>query len=85
MAADNRGKLIEGTVAEKTHKMCQNAKTVLEAAGSGLERVVKFTVSASNSPTKKKDGFVYSGKWGVGDRWLMNNRCILRTWMISKR
>lgn len=45
MAAENTGKLIEGTVAEKTHKMCQNVKTVLEAAGSGLERVVKVTVS----------------------------------------
>ncbi|KAL1638496.1 hypothetical protein SLS56_000305 [Neofusicoccum ribis] len=26
MAADNKGKLIEGAVAEKTHKICQNAQ-----------------------------------------------------------
>ena len=38
MPADNTGKLTTGTVSEKTHKMCQNAKAVLEAAGSGLEK-----------------------------------------------
>lgn len=43
--AETTGALIEGTVAEKTHKMCQNARAVLEAAGSSLEKVVKITVS----------------------------------------
>ncbi|WAO91641.1 Hypothetical protein NCS54_00912100 [Fusarium falciforme] len=33
------GQLIEGTVADKTHRMCQNAKAVLGAASSGLEKV----------------------------------------------
>jgi len=32
------------TVAEKTHKMCQNAAAVLEAAGSSMDKVVKVTV-----------------------------------------
>ena len=41
---DNNAKPIEGTVAEKTHKMCQNTSAVLEAAGSSLEKVVKVTV-----------------------------------------
>lgn len=43
--AETTGKLIDGTVAEKTHKMCQNARAVLEAAGSSLDKVVKITVS----------------------------------------
>jgi 2-iminobutanoate/2-iminopropanoate deaminase len=43
--ADSQAKLIEGTIAEKTHKMCQNAKAVLEEAGSSLDKAVKVTVS----------------------------------------
>ena len=35
---------MEGTVPEKTHQMCRNAAAVLEAAGSGLDKVVKVTV-----------------------------------------
>lgn len=38
------GELVQGTVAEKTHKMCQNARAVLEAAGSSLDKVVKVVV-----------------------------------------
>lgn len=37
--------VLEGTVAEKTHLMCQNTKAALEAAGSSLDRVVKVQVS----------------------------------------
>ncbi|RSL92587.1 hypothetical protein CEP52_013739 [Fusarium oligoseptatum] len=44
LPADPQGKLTEGTAAEKAHKMCQNAKTVLEAAGSSLDKVVKVTI-----------------------------------------
>jgi len=40
--------LTEGTVADKTHSMCRNAATVLEAAGSSLEKVVKATVFFTN-------------------------------------
>lgn len=46
-------KLNEGTVAEKTHLMCRNAATILEAAGSSLEKVVKVTVSAAHSNMPK--------------------------------
>lgn len=42
--ATPQGKLVEGTVAEKTDKMCQNAKAVLDVAGSSLQRVVKAHV-----------------------------------------
>ncbi|KAG4440568.1 hypothetical protein IFR05_003935 [Cadophora sp. M221] len=44
MAANGKGELIVGTVAEKAHQICKNARVVLEAAGSGLERVVKVTI-----------------------------------------
>ena len=43
--AETDGTLVEGTVAAKTHKMCQNARAVLEAAGSSLDNVVNVTVS----------------------------------------
>lgn len=46
--AETTGTLIEGSVAEKTHRMCQNARVVLEAAGSGLDKVVKITVFFKN-------------------------------------
>ena len=38
------GKLIEGTIEEQTHRVLQNIKSVLEAAGSSLAKVVKTTV-----------------------------------------
>ncbi|KAH7176873.1 Endoribonuclease L-PSP/chorismate mutase-like protein [Dactylonectria macrodidyma] len=42
--AEPSGKLIEGTITDKAHKMCQNASAVLEAAGSSLDKVVKVTI-----------------------------------------
>lgn len=42
--ADTDGTIIQGTTQERTHKMCQNAKAVLEAAGSSLSNVVQVTV-----------------------------------------
>ena len=60
MPADNKGKLTTGTVAEKTHKMCQNAKVVLEAAGSGLDKVVKVTVFFANLDDFKQMNEVYA-------------------------
>ncbi|KAH7378098.1 Endoribonuclease L-PSP/chorismate mutase-like protein [Cadophora sp. MPI-SDFR-AT-0126] len=44
MAANNKGELIVGSVAEKAHQICKNTKTVLEAAGSCLDKVVKVTI-----------------------------------------
>ena len=38
------GMLVEGGIAEQTARVLENAKAVLEAAGSGLEQVVKTTV-----------------------------------------
>jgi 2-iminobutanoate/2-iminopropanoate deaminase len=41
------GKLIEGTIEEQTHRVLQNIKSVLEASGSSLDKVVKSTVFLS--------------------------------------
>ena len=38
------GKLVGDSIEEQTHQVLQNLKSVLEAAGSGLDRVVKTTV-----------------------------------------
>ncbi|OAQ69385.1 endoribonuclease l-PSP domain-containing protein [Purpureocillium lilacinum] len=58
--AETDGKLIEGTTAMKTHKMCQNAKAVLEAAGSGLDKVVKVTVYFQNMDDFKEMNEIYA-------------------------
>ena len=46
---DSQAKPVGNTVAEKATRMCQNTKTVLEAAGSSLEKVVKVTVNTALS------------------------------------
>lgn len=37
------GELVSGGIEEQTERVCENLKTVLEAAGSSLEKVVKTT------------------------------------------
>ena len=38
------GRMVEGGIREQTRQVLRNLKTVLEAGGSGLDRVVKVTV-----------------------------------------
>ncbi len=38
------GKLVEGGIAAETRQVCENLKSVLEAAGSTLDQVVKVTI-----------------------------------------
>ncbi|HWO13452.1 MAG TPA: RidA family protein [Polyangiaceae bacterium] len=38
------GKLVAGDIAAQTHQVMRNLRAVLEAAGSGLDRVLKSTV-----------------------------------------
>ena len=38
------GRLVDGGIAEQTHRALANLKAVLEAGGSGLERVLRATV-----------------------------------------
>ncbi|KAK5457150.1 hypothetical protein LTS15_004931 [Exophiala xenobiotica] len=45
---DGKIKLTEGTVTDKTHSLCRNARIILEAAGSCLDKVVKVTVFFAN-------------------------------------
>lgn len=42
------GDLIDGTIAEKTRKCCQNIEEILKAADSSLSNVVKTTVFISD-------------------------------------
>jgi 2-iminobutanoate/2-iminopropanoate deaminase len=46
--ADKESKLISGGVKAQAEKMIENARVVLEEAGSGLESVVKVNVSTEN-------------------------------------
>ncbi|HMO50905.1 MAG TPA: RidA family protein [Kiritimatiellia bacterium] len=41
---DAQGQLVSGGIAEQTHAVFANLKAILEAAGSGLDRVIKTTV-----------------------------------------
>lgn len=38
------GELVSGTIQEKTHRVIQNIRAIAEAAGGGLQDVVKTTV-----------------------------------------
>ncbi len=38
------GEIVEGGIEEQTHQVLKNLRAVLEAAGSGLEHVLKTTV-----------------------------------------
>lgn len=42
------GELVPGGIEEQTHRALRNLKAVLEAAGSGLDRVLKTTVFLQN-------------------------------------
>jgi len=42
------GQLVQGTVQEEVARVLENLKGVLEAAGSGLQRVVRTTVYLTN-------------------------------------
>jgi 2-iminobutanoate/2-iminopropanoate deaminase len=52
---------IEGrTIEEQTHQVLRNLKAVLEAAGSGLDRVVKTTVFLADIKDFKAMNTVYA-------------------------
>jgi len=44
LPADAAGQLVEGSIADKTAQAIRNLQAVLEAAGSGLDKVVKVTI-----------------------------------------
>lgn len=55
------GKLIGGSIEDQTRRVLENVKGVLEAAGSGLDRVVKMTVFMTNLGDFKRMNAVYAG------------------------
>ncbi|MDR7865718.1 MAG: RidA family protein [Sporomusaceae bacterium] len=55
------GNLVDGTIEEQTRQVLENVKAVLEAAGSGLERVVKSTVFIKNMDDFARINAVYAG------------------------
>jgi len=54
------GKLLEGTIEEKTHQVMKNLKAVLEAANATFSNVVKTTIFIINMEDYVKINEVYS-------------------------
>src|SRR5690242_12493537 len=54
------GQVVEGDVAAQTHRVLQNIKAVLEAAGSSLESVLKTTVYLKSMDDFSKMNEVYA-------------------------
>ena len=55
------GVLVPGGVEEQTHRVMQNLKAILEAGGSGLDRVVKATVYLTDLGEFEAMNRVYGG------------------------
>lgn len=53
------GAIIEGGILEQTHQVMKNLSAILEAAGSGLARVVKTTIYLTNLEDFAKLNQVY--------------------------
>jgi len=54
------GTLVEGQIEEQTRQVLENIAAVLEAAGSGLDRVVKMTVFMTDLADFKRMNAVYA-------------------------
>ncbi|EXJ79413.1 endoribonuclease L-PSP [Capronia epimyces CBS 606.96] len=61
---DLSGKLVEGTVQDRTHQCIANLRAVLEAAGSSLDKVVEVNVFLSDIADFASMNEVYSHYWG---------------------
>jgi 2-iminobutanoate/2-iminopropanoate deaminase len=53
------GKLLEGTIQEKTRQIMQNLKVILEAAGASFNNVVKTTIYLTDMSTYGEINQVY--------------------------
>ncbi|KAJ3545209.1 hypothetical protein NM208_g2620 [Fusarium decemcellulare] len=53
------GTVIEGSVAQKTKLVCENAKNALEAAGSSLDKVVKVQMFFTDIADYEESNSVY--------------------------
>ena len=54
------GKLVEGPIEDQTRRVLENVKAVLEAAGTGMDRVVKMTVFMTDFNDFKRMNAVYA-------------------------
>ncbi|KAG4417602.1 hypothetical protein IFR04_009247 [Cadophora malorum] len=61
---DLEGKIVEGTVQDRTHQCIANLCAVLEAAGSSLEKVVEVNVFLSDMADFAKMNEIYEQYWG---------------------
>ncbi|MBP1764725.1 MAG: reactive intermediate/imine deaminase [Firmicutes bacterium] len=55
------GALVTGSIEEQTHQVLKNVKAVLEAAGAGLDTVIKTTVFIKDMNEFGKINEIYSG------------------------
>jgi 2-iminobutanoate/2-iminopropanoate deaminase len=58
------GQLVRGTIEEEVARVLENLRGVLEAAGSGLERVVKTTVYLTDLADFEAMNAVYARYFG---------------------
>ena len=58
------GSIVEGGVAEQTHQVMKNLSSILNAAGTGLGKVVKTTVFLSNLDHFSEFNQVYGEYFG---------------------
>jgi 2-iminobutanoate/2-iminopropanoate deaminase len=54
------GSLVEGPIEDQTRRVLDNVRAVLQAAGSGLDRVVKMTVFMTDFGDFKRMNAVYA-------------------------
>ncbi|KAK5088937.1 hypothetical protein LTR05_003161 [Lithohypha guttulata] len=62
LPADSTGKLIEGSITEKTRACCQNVKAILEAGGSSIDKVVRAGIFLTDMNDFKEMNEEYA-KW----------------------
>jgi 2-iminobutanoate/2-iminopropanoate deaminase len=55
------GRLVQGDIAVQTHRVMQNVKAVLEAAGASLDAVVKTTIYLADLGDFKTVNEIYGG------------------------
>ena len=58
------GSVVEGGIAEQTHQVMKNLSAILNAAGTGLGKVVKTTVYLSNLDDFSEFNQVYGEYFG---------------------
>jgi 2-iminobutanoate/2-iminopropanoate deaminase len=61
LPCDGQGNLIKGSIKDQTKQMIENTRAVLEAAGSGLERVVKIDLSVKDFHMVEEIDEVFGG------------------------